>query len=142
MPNFEVYPTTGKPFTVELHHFAYNGTTLFGTPMDMHSYTELVMLSLESIAAIYLPSEAPLDWRLSEQPRCFLVYLKGYTEKPLKIYGCAFKASENVIEFYYLKVDVSQGVQETKELMEGVYVKASEVVAIIPSAPLASPIPS
>ena len=140
MPMFKVYPKNGQSFEIELHHFAFNGETLFGTPMDMHAYTKLVTLSLENIVAIYHPREPPLDWKLSEQPRCFDVYLKGHTENPLKIYGCSYKhQGDGTIEFKYKKVDVTQGVEESDETVEGVYVKTSEVVAIIPSAPLPAP---
>jgi hypothetical protein len=142
---FKIYPLDGQVFSVELGDFNTDREKfkLYGDA-DQAS----TLLADQYIAAIYHPNKPQIDWRLlADQPRLFKIYLRNHTDSPLEIYAHYFKALENdTLEFRYKFIMEASGYGGMRvpivkdEKVDDVYIKRSEVVAIVPSDPL--PVPS
>ena len=141
---FKVYPLDGKVFSVEAEDF---NTDQENFKLHGKADQSLILLADETIAAIYHPNEPQIDWRLlRDQPRLFKVYLRNHTDSPLEIYAHYFKTLENdTLEFHYKTVNVADGPGGSKlsfnndDTVDHVYIKRSEVVAIVSSEPLPAP---
>jgi hypothetical protein len=128
MQTFNVYPKKGEMFTLQCHHFEFDGQQFI-----LYEYADEPskdgFLSRGHIAAVVAQDlTKPYDY---SDARNFHIHLKNRKE-PLEIPAHSFKIQPPNVKFYWNPVDPETGLVLDKEIKD-VYIALSEVVCVTPS---------
>ena len=131
MQTFNVYPKKGEMFSLEFETFqlAENGFILFN---NAHQASKEGFISFDNVAAIIPEQQTGLKDMI-----CFHVYLKDKSQ-PIEVFASSFDIEqESSVTFLWQQTDIV-GTIIKEDVLLGIYIAPSEVVAIMPSDGLLS----